>query len=379
MLAVLAARVVGSAFIYFSANVGVLGTFWSDPARVFGLPQNLVFQQFRDTSGNLPLLFVGWDSAWYLSIMTHGYAFSAQTYTFSPGLPAAGTILNALFRNPLTALVVATFIFGLLAVPLLQLFLEEYVGKRAALAGTLVLAFSPYLFVFTTVAYAEGMFLFFTLAAWLLHLRGRDAGASLLAGVAALTRVMGVLMVVPMLYCAIKKRGMKRAQGVLLSFSPVLAIAAWYVYCGVSTGDLLAPLHTTEWGPLYTVPTFLLRDLPQLGTAVFAQTFPPFEFWLSPLACAAALAIPPILIYKVAKTDKPLALYALAGYAGAVIFGAIISLPRFMSVIFPLWIPLFAKISLTKKQTLLVTALTIGFFLMALDMWQSFLGGKFVA
>jgi hypothetical protein len=50
-----------------------------------------------------------------------------------------------------------------------------------------------------------------------------------------------------------------------------------------------------------------------------------------------------------------------------------------MSVIFPLWIPLFAKISLTKKQTLLVAALSIGFFLVALDMWQSFLGGKFVA
>jgi hypothetical protein len=379
LLAVLAAKVAGAAFIYYSTNVGARGTFWSDPARVFNLPQNLVFQQQGGVGGNWPLMFVGWDSAWYLSILTHGYAFSAQTYTFSPGLPAAGAFVNFFFHNALTALVVCSFFSGLLVVPLLQLLLEEYIGKRAALAGALVFAFSPYIFVFTTVVYAEGLFLFFSLAAWLLFRRGKTAGASLLAGFAALTRVMGVLMVVPMFYCAVKKKGAERVRGVLLSFAPVLAIASWYLFCFVYAGDLLAPLHTTEWGPLYTVPTFLLRDIPQLGSAAFLQTFPPFEFWLSPAACTATLALPPLLIYKVAKSDKPLAIYALAGYFGAVAFGAIISLPRFMSVIFPLWIPLITKISLSKRQVVLIAFVVAAFFLVGVDMWLSFLGGKFVA
>jgi hypothetical protein len=152
----------------------------------------------------------------------------------------------------------------------------------------------------------------------------------------------------------------------------------------LSSGDALAAIHTTEWGGLYTVPSFLFRDLPQMGLKAFLQVplqnWPALQFWLSPAAMFFALAIPPFLIYKVAKIDGSLALYSLVGYVGFLVFGAIVSTPRFAAVLFPLWLPLTAKLTLgSKKQMVLLAALLAVFFVVGLDMWMSFLNGQFVA
>ena len=128
----------------------------------------------------------------------------------------------------------------------------------------------------------------------------------------------------------------------------------------------------------------LLQTLPQMGLKAFSQiplqNCPAVLFWLSPAAIFLALAIPPFLIYKLFKIDTALALYSLGGYIGFVIFGAIVSSPRFVSVLFPLWFPLTAKLTLTtKKQAALVATLLGASFVISLDMWMSFLNGQFVA
>lgn len=384
LLVVLAAKVLGAAFIYASMNVQSLGTFWTDPARVFSWPQNQVFLRYTGTGGNFPFVFVGWDSAWYLSIITKGYAFSPQAYTFMPGLPVAGVLFNFAFQNPLNAVAACALIFGVLWVPFYQLLAEHYIGKQAALASALVMAFSPYLFVFTTVVYGEGLFLFLTLSSWYLFTKRKSAGSSVLAGVAALTRVMGIIVVLPMLYSSIRSQTEHRARNVVLSVLPFAAVALWLGYCFTASGDLLASIHTTEWGGLYTVPSFLLRDLPQMGLKAFyeipLQNWPALQFWLSPAAMLLALAVPPFLIYRLTKIDRSLALYSLAGYVGFVVFGAIVSAPRFASVLFPLWLPLTAKLTLkSRKQIALVAAVLAVSFAISLDMWMSFLNGQFVA
>jgi hypothetical protein len=103
LLAVLAAKALGALFLYFWLNVGAAGTFWSDSARVFDLPQNQIFLQ-NPNGAKWPFLFVGWDSAWYLNILTYGYGFSAQTYTFSPGFPLAGELANEFTKNGVASL-----------------------------------------------------------------------------------------------------------------------------------------------------------------------------------------------------------------------------------------------------------------------------------
>ena len=363
-------------------NIGVSGTFWSDPNRVYNWEQDSVFLVNPVAMGKWPLTFLGWDSAWYLSIMTQGYGFSAQSYTFSPALPFFANVANFVFQSPMASLALTALVFGVLWIPLYQLLAESYIGKEAALLSALLLAFSPYLFLFTTVAYSEGLLLFFVLGAWLLFRKGKLLGASVFAAVAPLARSMGILVVFPMLYGSLKQKTHK-IRNVLLSLLPIASLAAWFASFGFSAGDFLAPMHTSEWSGMYSFRTLLTDGIPRYGMkAVFEapyQASPIPSNWLLPVAVGSALLFPLLVFYSTMKKDKSLWLYAAAGYCGILFFGALVSTPRFVSVLFPLWIPLTAGFSGSKKSIVIAGFTVALFYVVALDLWMSFLSGQFVA
>ncbi len=327
-------------------------------------------------------MFVGWDSAWYLSIMTRGYTFSADSYAFSPGLPFFGSLFNTALGNPLVAITIVALVFGVLWIPLYQLLVEKYLSKQAALASTLLIAFSPYLFLFTTVAYSEGLFLFFTLGAWYLFNKGKVAWASAFGIAAALSRIVGVLVVLPMLYGTLKQKGLHKRRNVALSLLPLAALLVWFIYSSFLANNFLAPVNTSGWSGLYSFRTLIL-DIPNRGVdAVLMasyQNLPTPPHWLLPSATICALAVPPILICRAAKTDKSLAIYSLAVYVGILAFGALVSTPRFISALFPLWIPLTAKLTASKKSLGFVAVAAAVSYVLAVDLWIGFLNGQFVA
>jgi hypothetical protein len=382
LLIVLIAKIAGAIFIYYWLNIEALGTFWSDPTRVFGWEQNAVFLQNVGGAGRFPLVFVGWDSAWYLSIMTKGYAFSTQSYTFSPGLPFFGMLANFVLQSPMVSIALTTLVFGVLWIPLYQLLAEEFMSKKAALLSAVLLAFSPYLFMFTTVAYSEGVLLFFTLGAWLFFKKGKIVSAAALAAVAPLMRITGILVVFPLLYESLKRKP-RRLRVIALSLLPVASLAAWFGFFYFYVGDLLAPLHTTEWSGLYSFRTLILEGIPQQGVEALMKA--PFQLppitsqWLLPFAVVLALCIPLLLFRPAWKMDKSLWIYAVAGYGAILCFGALVSTPRFVSVLFPLWIALTSGLNFTKRSLLLATAVTVAFYIIALVLWMDFLNGQFVA
>ncbi len=185
-----------------------------------------------------------------------------------------------------------------------------------------------------------------------------------------------------MLYESLKQREHRR-RNAALSLLPVAALAGWFTYFAVSANDLLATFHTTEWSNLYSFRTLLLEGIPQRGLqAILAAPYqnPPITtHWLLPAAAFFAIAVPPVLIYLTAKKDKPLAIYSGATYAGILLFGALASAPRFMAVLFPLWILLTAHLTMNKKTSLTVGLVGAAFFGVALNLWISFLEGQFVA
>jgi hypothetical protein len=383
LLIILAAKIAGAVFIYSYMNMQSAGTFWTDPNRVLNLEQNRVLLENAGAAGNWPYAFLGWDSAWYLSIMTRGYAFSPQSYTFSPGLPLFGALLDFFLQNPLVSIALCGLLFGVLWVPLYQLLAENYMSKQAALGSALLFAFSPYLFVFTTMAYSEGIFLFFTLSAWYLFQKGKVAYASMLAAVAALTRIVGILVVLPMLYGSLKQKGALRRRNVALSLLPISALLIWLLYCQLTADNWLASTSTTQWSGLYSFRSLIFEAIPQKGFDALLMV--PYQNWptppqlLLPAAIVGALVIPPLLIWKSAKTDKTFALYSLVTYVGVLAFGALVSTPRFFSVLFPLWIPLTAGLSGSKKSTVIVAIIAAVFYAVALFLWISFLNGEFIA
>ncbi len=273
IIILIAAKIAGSLFIYYSINIQSLGTFWSDPSRVFNWPQNNVLLKYAGTAGNIPYIFVGWDSAWYLSIITHGYTFSPQAYTFMPGLPIFGYLFSLILQNPTTAIAACGLIFGVVWLPFYQLLAEVCIDKQAALASGLLIAFSPYLFVFTTIAYGEGLFLFFTLSTLYLFKKRKTAASSLLAGLAILTSVMGMALVPPMLYSSVRQKDKHRIRNIVLSVLPLAAIPLWLGYCLTSSKDLLASIHTTEWGGIiHSAKLSSARPAPDGAKSVLSNT-----------------------------------------------------------------------------------------------------------
>jgi hypothetical protein len=376
------AKVVGAVFIDYSMDIQVSGTFWSDPKRVYNWEQNDIFLANPGGMGKWPLTFLGWDSAWYMSIMMKGYGFSDQSYAFSPGLPFLGASANLILQSPIVSLMLIALVFGVLWIPLYQLLAEDYMGKKTALLSALLLAFSPYLFVFTTVVYSEGLLLFFVLGAWLLFRKGKLFGASAFAALAPLTRWMGILVVFPMLCDSLRQKTHK-IRNVCLSLLPIASLTAWFAGFGFSVGDFLAPAHTSEWSNMYSFRTLLTEGIPRHGLNALSETVfqpPPIPtHWLLPFAVVAALLFPLLLFHSTWKKDRSLWIYAVAGYGGILFFGALASTPRFVSVLFPLWIALSASFSVSKRS-IVIAAIAMGvFYIVALDLWTSFLGGQFVA
>jgi hypothetical protein len=232
------------------------------------------------------------------------------------------------------------------------------------------------------VAYSEGLLLFFVLSAWLLSRKGKFFGASAFAAIAPLTRTMGILVVLPMIYCSLKQKT-HRGRNILLSLLPIATLTAWFASLGFSAGDFLAPVHTSEWSQMYSFRTLLTEGIPCYGMkAILEAPYQPSPIpshWFLPVAVGIALLFPLLLFYSTWKKDRSLWIYAVAGYGGILFFGALASTPRFVSVLFPLWIPLTAGFSGSKKS-IAIAAVAIGmFYVIALDLWISFLNGQFIA
>jgi Gpi18-like mannosyltransferase len=300
-----------------------------------------------------------------------------QSYSFFPGLPLFSSLFNIPIQNPAVSLVTCSLLFGILWVPLYQLVAELYVNKAAAFASTLLFALSPYVFLFTTVAYTEGLLLFFGLLTWYLFKKGKVAYASASAAIAVLSRVVGILIILPMIIETLKSKKPHKIRNLLLCCLPIIAFVAWLSYGQLTANDWLALIHTTEWKEMYTFQELLLRILPQRGIQVFLEL--PTHHWLMSLAVWGSIIIPPFLIAEMAKNFKVIAVYSLAYFAGALVFGAMMSLPRFISILFPLWITLMVRVTVNKKTLAGITAILIVFFTFSLYLWVNFLNGFFIA
>jgi hypothetical protein len=140
---------------------------------------------------------VRWDAIWYLQIAQHGYG-AARVTAFYPVYPIVIRAVSLLTGSlPIAGIVVS--LVGLFAgLVILRRLTTLELGERPATAAVQLLAFSP-MALYLSAVYTEG--LFFALSAGTLYAarRGRWAIAGILGGLAAATRVTGIVLLVPVL------------------------------------------------------------------------------------------------------------------------------------------------------------------------------------
>ena len=378
LLIVAVVKIAASIALFQSMNIQSSSTYWMDAQKVPRLQQNLILLEEAGRGSAWPFLFQGWDSAWYISIAAGGY-FSNQSFAFLPGFPLLGNAFSILLLDPIISVTLCSALFGVLWVPVYQAIAERHMKRRAAALSTLMFALSPFVFLFSTIAYSEGLFLFLTLTSWYFLEEKKTPHAAVLASFAAVVRWVGLLMIIPMLLKSMAGKGSNRFRNVCLSLLPLTGIIMWMWYCQIASGDWLAFAHTTEWSNMPTLKVYIADLLPRQGPQALLFRDPYItQSLISPILTWILIIGTPLLVYRLKKIDGSLAVYSSVYYLGTLLFGTVLSFSRFISFLFPIW--LLDTVRLQEKGWFVpaVALVLTSFLATGLYLWVIFLNGFFV-
>ena len=197
-------------------------------------------------------VFTAWereDALWFLRIATTGYEKTDSSAAFFPLYPILIRAVSfPLGGHPFAAsLVVSNLaflgsLFVLLALTRRELASEE-VARRAVLYAAV---FPTALFFFAP--YSESLFFLLVLLCFWAARHGRWEAAGAAGFLAALTRNLGLVLVLPLAVEAVHQAASAKpwrwpVRGLLWSAAPALGTFAYAAYWRIQSGDWLAPVH----------------------------------------------------------------------------------------------------------------------------------------
>lgn len=358
-LAVNLARVVMALILYFvHSSSGVFRTTYMD-WQYAGGPLGEPFQ-IPVPKGHWSYLFFGWDSIWYMRIAWVGYY--GTRFAFFPILPLVLRFFYTFTMDFGVAAAIVSFLFGTIWIPFYQAVAERYMDRDKALLNTFLCAFFPYVFLFTSVAYTEAIFMFACTAAWYFYLKDKLPHSFLMVAVATVTRIYGALMLLPILMDLASKQKWRET---LYSLIPAFSLFLWCYYCYIYTGDWLAfrTVQVAYWGSPTLFTVFIGRFL----------TGMPIDWSLYHTFILAFIAVILYLTLASWEVDRRLGLFAFVGVVANLFMGYIWSYTRHLTFFFPAW--LVARPS----NKYIVGVVCLVFMLCSIVLWNQFIMRQWVA
>ena len=316
-----------------------------------------------------------WDSDWYLLIAQEGYSDSpSSTPAFFPLYPGLVAVLGRLLAGhyvlagvllSLAACAVAFVLLHRLALQLL-----DAAGARRAV---LYLAVFPTA-LFLGAVYSESLYLALALGSFLLAERGRFFGAGAVAGLAMLTRPVGIALLPALAVLAWRSSDRRRA---LLGVAAAAPIAAIYpLLLGLWIGEPFAPLRAQEgiWERTlsWAGPFGGLWN----GFAALADADPARTLALNVQQLAFTLLFLGLAALAWRRFGAPYGLFALVSLAIPLSVPAerfpLLSMSRFGLVVFPLVLALAALGARRRlhEPIVAVSALLLGVAVVQWALWQ---------
>ena len=319
-----------------------------------------------------------WDGAWFSQIAAEGYGEQAPASTaFFPLYPMLMRLGSLLGGGP----ALWGVLISLLATPFALFFLyriaEHLHGTRAARAATLSLAFFPTA-LFLNAVYSEALFLALsTGAVWAALVRRNLLLAGILGALAAATRNLGVVLVLPLLYEWLRHRrelGWRALLGIALVPTGFLAYAG---FLRARFGDPLVSARQQEehWGRELANPFATLREgwraarngmdyLLDPGTLFLSSSATPTLEASNTLNLAFLALFLALLLVGFFVLPPGLSLYALVTVLLPILTPApsfpLMSLPRFLLGAFPIFLVLGYLLSRSRPVFVLWLLLSSG-------------------
>lgn len=292
--------------------------------------------EFRqEKSWNLFDLHARWDSDWYLDIARNGYEFRGENklsnIVFFPLYPALTHVVSyATGGNFALAgwLVSIVALFGAL-IYFMRLIRDFHPDIRPLEPIIFLLAFPTAFFL--NAVYTESLFLLFSIGSIYYGLRGNWRAAGIAGVLASLTRVTGLLLFIPLAWEFWRAHGSRMTSMLQPTFLWLFAIpagtASFFLYHWVVFGDPLLFLKVEKWW----------------GRA-FNLNQDHFVFFSNAAISNFALDILFIVVVVLAaifvsrRLRVSYALYMLATLAVALSTGTLMSISRYILVLFPMFI-----------------------------------------
>ncbi|HLH66272.1 MAG TPA: mannosyltransferase family protein [Solirubrobacteraceae bacterium] len=292
------------------------------------------------------------DSAYYLAIAAHGYgALASGRVAFFPLYPLLIRALVPLCGSAVLAGAAISQLSFAGALVVLHRLCEHQLGRAAADATVLALAFAPLSFFFSAV-YTESLFLLLSVASLEAARRDRWRLACGLAALAALARSVGVLLVVALVAGRIA-RG-RRDRSLAWALAVPGALAGWLAALALAGYPPLSPFTIgARWdrvstGPVIAVASAIwtaLRSAIALarGAPVYSPSLAgPFSSAAEAIILLAVLGVCAAALCGCAR-HLPRGYVAYAALALAMVLSSPVatqpleSFDRYALTIFPLW------------------------------------------
>jgi hypothetical protein len=325
-----------------------------------------------------------WDGFWYSLIASEGYGYHPATTAFWPLYPWSMQFLSELTGMTVEAagLLLANAAFFAALVVLHRLVQLEW-GAPVARRAVLLLASFPTSFYFAAV-YSESYFLLFSVLAFYWARTGRWWQAGLAGALAALTRNLGVVLIVPLAITYVRQHGWDPRRWSLQAVAtlvPFLGPAIYFVYLWWTWADPFITLDVQRgWGRESAMPweafamgfeQWRLDWLRLLITSPSWATLTSFEFRyhvseFESLDIIVTLLALPVLLFCLWKLPAEYSLYAgllfVAPLFNPSTIHPLMSYPRFVLVMFPLFVGLAL---LTARRSLYVVVVCLSLLLLA--------------
>jgi hypothetical protein len=415
----------GSRLLVWTAGVGTVLAFGFGPQRKAFDPPG-VTSGFGWLGNLLAAPAARWDSAWYLVIAHYGYrpelgAFTSSRAAFFPLYPLGLRTIDWFGVPPVLAGVLlsvaalALALYGIHRLTTLELLRGAHaslstdrVGDAARLA-VLVTAFAPMAFFFSAV-YSESLYLALSVGLFWSARNGRWMWVGVLGALAGATRSTGLVLMAPalMIYLygpredrapevpagrsRLRPRYRLRREVLWLALVPVGAVL-YGAYLGFAGGDPLAPLRAQNvWGRHFAGPYLgawdglkaALEGARQLLSFQDRHVYFPAATGSPSVAGAHNLMLFAFLLAAIPATVGVLRRLPLAYGAYVVIALALplsdpvssqplMSLPRFLVVLFPLGIWLAMWLSehpRAQRPALVVSGALMALFVAQFATWH---------
>lgn len=280
--------------------------------------------------------FANWDGKHYLAIVEFGY-FKDEYFAFFPGYPLAVRVINILLNNFLISALIVSIASSFFAVNLLYRLVNLEFNRKIASKTVELLLFFPTSF-YLVMSYSEGLFFMLSLASFYLFKRKKYIWASIFTSLAGATRPMGIALVIIHIFYVLKNVNRKKARFCIL-IAP-LGFLCYMLFVFSKTGDpfyfIWAQSHwdrvfALPWnGFVGTVAALTLPEYRQSFNLFFELIFAIFGIGLALRSCRFLPA--------------HYCFYGLLSVVIPLFTATLMSVPRFLLVVFPIFIVL-AKIN----------------------------------